>query len=64
MSNPEFDRAYAALLDLFPIDPPDPVAIERQAEWSYLVSDMRAFSQKHGKDALLAVIAEAFERIQ
>jgi hypothetical protein len=39
MSHPEFDAAYAALLDLFPIDPTDPAA-------------------------LLAVIAEAFEKIR
>jgi hypothetical protein len=64
MSNPEFDEAYAALLDLFPIEPTDPAVLRRQSDWSDLVADMRDFAQKHGKDALLAVIAEAFEKIR
>jgi hypothetical protein len=64
MSHPEFDAAYAALLDLFPVDPTDPDVLRKQADWSYLVDDMRFFAQKHGKDDLLAVIAEAFEKIR
>jgi hypothetical protein len=67
MSNPDFDRAYAEPIELFPSDPPpdktwEPVRdeeMEREAAWTYLVADMRDFVKEYGVRSLLHVVGEA-----